>query len=103
MCLSSRLHVTTDLQEEAVLFAEKMGWRFEVEEPQMRRTDRQKRFAGYGDNFRLVPSHRTPCEFGRLQTERRLCWPWQAQCLRRNFAWADTRLILCLVCSMHCM
>ena len=39
-------------QEEAILFAEKMGWRFEVEEPQIRRTDRQRRFAGYGDNFR---------------------------------------------------
>ncbi len=39
-------------QEEAILFAEKMGWHFEVEEPQLRRTDRQKRFAGYGDNFR---------------------------------------------------
>ena len=35
-------------------FAEKMGWRFEVEDPQMRRLDRQKRFAGYGDNFRFV-------------------------------------------------
>ncbi len=39
-------------QEEAILFAEKMGWHVEVEEPQIRRTDRQKRFAGYGDNFR---------------------------------------------------
>ena len=33
-------------------FAQKNGWRYETEEPQMRRVDRQKRFAGYGDNFR---------------------------------------------------
>jgi hypothetical protein len=43
---------TFAIKEEAVAFAEKNGWRFEVEDPQMRRLDRQKRFAGYGDNFR---------------------------------------------------
>jgi hypothetical protein len=40
------------LQEEAVAFARKYGWEYSLEEPQQRNPIRQKRFAGYGDNFR---------------------------------------------------
>jgi hypothetical protein len=40
------------LQEEAVEFARKYGWEATVEDPQARNPIRQKRFAGYGDNFR---------------------------------------------------
>jgi NADH dehydrogenase (ubiquinone) Fe-S protein 4 len=38
-------------KEEAIAFAVKSGWGYEVVEPNKRRTDRQKRFMGYGDNF----------------------------------------------------
>lgn len=39
-------------KEEAVAFAEKQGFVPVVREPQRRRPDRLKRYAGYGDNFR---------------------------------------------------
>lgn len=39
-------------KEEAIAFCQKHGWDAVVEEPKPRRADRQKRFAGYGDNFR---------------------------------------------------
>jgi ETC complex I subunit conserved region len=39
-------------KEEAVAFAEKQGFTPVVREPQRRRPDRLKRYAGYGDNFR---------------------------------------------------
>jgi ETC complex I subunit conserved region len=39
-------------REEAVAFAEKQGFTPVVREPQRRRPDRLKRYAGYGDNFR---------------------------------------------------
>jgi NADH dehydrogenase (ubiquinone) Fe-S protein 4 len=35
-------------QEQAIEFARKNGWEFEVVPPQARRTTRQKRYAGYG-------------------------------------------------------
>lgn len=39
-------------KEEAVAFCEKNGWMYTVDEPNQRRTTRQKRYAGYGDNYR---------------------------------------------------
>lgn len=39
-------------KEDAIKYCEKYGFDYEVREPLMRRADRQKRFAGYGDNFR---------------------------------------------------
>jgi len=38
-------------KEEAIAFAVKSGWSYEVAEPNKRRTIRQKRYMGYGDNF----------------------------------------------------
>eukprot|EP00891_Asterochloris_glomerata_P006193 jgi/Astpho2/6193/Aster-x1353 len=38
-------------REAAIAFADKHGWEYEVREPTMKRTDRTKRFAGYGDNY----------------------------------------------------
>ncbi|KAF8055760.1 NDUFS4 [Scenedesmus sp. PABB004] len=38
-------------KEEALAFCRKHGWEATVVEPQPRRNTRQKRFAGYGDNF----------------------------------------------------
>jgi NADH dehydrogenase (ubiquinone) Fe-S protein 4 len=35
-------------KEQAIEFARKNGWEFEVVEPQARRTTRQRRYAGYG-------------------------------------------------------
>jgi hypothetical protein len=46
-------------KEEAVAFAEKQGFNPVVREPQRRRPDRLKRYAGYGDNFRCC------CALGR--------------------------------------
>ncbi|WIA36279.1 hypothetical protein OEZ86_007605 [Tetradesmus obliquus] len=56
-------------KEEAVEFARKYGWEATVEDPQQRNPIRQKRFAGYGDNFSVkragvpdlstLPSNRT--------------------------------------------
>ena len=40
--------------EEAAAFARKMGWDYQIEVPNVRRSDRSKRFAGYGDNYRWV-------------------------------------------------
>lgn len=41
-----------DTKEDAIAFCKKHGWEFAVREPQMRRTSRSRRYAGYGDNFR---------------------------------------------------
>lgn len=38
-------------KEQALDFCKKHGWEAIVEEPKARRPDRQKRFAGYGENF----------------------------------------------------
>eukprot|EP00197_Chlamydomonas_leiostraca_P007128 CAMPEP_0202865094 /NCGR_PEP_ID=MMETSP1391-20130828/5238_1 /ASSEMBLY_ACC=CAM_ASM_000867 /TAXON_ID=1034604 /ORGANISM="Chlamydomonas leiostraca, Strain SAG 11-49" /LENGTH=280 /DNA_ID=CAMNT_0049544891 /DNA_START=38 /DNA_END=882 /DNA_ORIENTATION=+ len=38
-------------KEEAIAFAKKHGWAYSVDEPNQRRTARQKRFAAYGDNY----------------------------------------------------
>lgn len=38
-------------KEEAVAFAERNGWRYEVEEPHARTHVRPKRYIGYGDNY----------------------------------------------------
>lgn len=50
-------------KEEAVAFAEKQGFVPVVREPQRRRPDRLKRYAGYGDNFRCCYtfSQRSQC------------------------------------------
>ena len=40
------------LQEEAIAFCKKYGWEYTVEQPKQKRIMRQKRFNGYGDNFR---------------------------------------------------
>jgi ETC complex I subunit conserved region len=45
-------------KEEAVAFAEKQGFNPVVREPQRRRPDRLKRYAGYGDNFRCCSAMR---------------------------------------------
>ena len=39
-------------KEDAIAFCKKHGWEYDVREPQMRRTSRTRRYAGYGDNFR---------------------------------------------------
>ncbi len=39
------------VQEEAVRFCVKHGWEYTVDEPNLRRTTRQKRYAQYGDNY----------------------------------------------------
>ena len=39
-------------KEDAIAFCKKHGWEYAVREPQMRRTSRSRRYAGYGDNFR---------------------------------------------------
>lgn len=44
-------------KEEAVAFAEKQGFTAVVREPNRRRPDRLKRYAGYGDNYRCCASH----------------------------------------------
>jgi NADH dehydrogenase (ubiquinone) Fe-S protein 4 len=41
-------------KEAAVRFAERNGWGYEVEEPQIRSRARPKRFGGYGDNFSVT-------------------------------------------------
>ncbi|KIY97907.1 NADH:ubiquinone oxidoreductase subunit [Monoraphidium neglectum] len=38
-------------KEQAVRFCERQGWRYEVEAEQVGSIKRQRRFAGYGDNF----------------------------------------------------
>ena len=38
-------------QEEAIRFCVKHGWEYTVDEPNLRRTTRQKRYAQYADNF----------------------------------------------------
>ncbi|KAG2454800.1 hypothetical protein HYH02_000633 [Chlamydomonas schloesseri] len=38
-------------KEEAMRFCEKLGWEYEVTEPNKRRTLRTKRYMQYGDNF----------------------------------------------------
>lgn len=48
----TRPSLTFHSSEEAAAFARKMGWEFQIEQPNVRRTDRSKRFAGYGDNYR---------------------------------------------------
>eukprot|EP00879_Flechtneria_rotunda_P001762 GHRR01001926.1.p1 GENE.GHRR01001926.1~~GHRR01001926.1.p1 ORF type:complete len:193 (+),score=40.86 GHRR01001926.1:202-780(+) len=40
-------------KEEAIAFCKKYGWEPEVIEPEVRRTTRQKRFNGYGENFSI--------------------------------------------------
>lgn len=40
-------------KEDAIAFCKKHGWEYDVREPMMRRTSRTRRYAGYGDNFRL--------------------------------------------------
>lgn len=40
-------------KEEAIMFCQKHGWEAQVVEPEQRRTVRQKRFNGYGDNFSI--------------------------------------------------
>ena len=44
-------------KEDAIAFCKKHGWEYAVREPQMRRTSRSRRYAGYGDNFRYVHKH----------------------------------------------
>ena len=39
-------------KEEAMRFCEKHGWSYQVDEPNQRRTARQKRYNAYSDNFR---------------------------------------------------
>lgn len=46
-----RSHLQFNTKEEAIAFANKNGWPYDVREPHMRRKERQKRYAGYGDNF----------------------------------------------------
>lgn len=41
-------------KEEAMAFCHKHGWEFVVEEPNVKRAHRTKRYAGYGDNFRCA-------------------------------------------------
>lgn len=41
-------------KEDAIAFCKKHGWEYAVREPQMRRTSRSRRYAGYGDNFRCA-------------------------------------------------
>lgn len=53
-------------KEEAVAFAEKQGFVPVVREPQRRRPDRLKRYAGYGDNF-SVKRHGYP--IGGMRSE----------------------------------
>lgn len=48
----TRPSLTFHNAEEAAAFARKMGWEYQIETPNVRRTDRSKRFAGYGDNYR---------------------------------------------------
>jgi len=40
-------------KEEAIAFCKKHGWEPQVDEPEQRRTARQKRFNGYGENFSI--------------------------------------------------
>lgn len=56
-----------DSQEAAVAFAEKLGYQTVVRDPNTRRPDRLKRFAGYGDNFRLATSLCSPAYGGQPQ------------------------------------
>ncbi|KAK9837992.1 hypothetical protein WJX74_009181 [Apatococcus lobatus] len=46
-----RSHLQFQTKEDAIAFAKKNGWPYDVREPHYRRRERQKRFAGYGDNF----------------------------------------------------
>lgn len=50
----SRGALTFDSKEAAIGYAKQMGFRTVVREPNMKRPDRLKRFAGYGDNFRCA-------------------------------------------------
>ncbi len=47
-----RANLNFGTAEEAVSFAKRHGWEYELREPHLRRTTRAKRFLGYGDNFR---------------------------------------------------
>lgn len=44
-------------KEEAIAFAIKVGWDYELQLPHAKRQERQKRFFGYGDNFGWVPNN----------------------------------------------
>jgi hypothetical protein len=61
-------------KEEAVAFAEKQGFTPVVREPQRRRPDRLKRYAGYGDNFRCS----CVTVLSRLTPSVRQLWPCAA-------------------------
>lgn len=50
----SRASLLFYTKEEAIRFCEKHGWAYTVEDPNIRRPDRQKRFGGYGENFRCA-------------------------------------------------
>jgi NADH dehydrogenase (ubiquinone) Fe-S protein 4 len=39
-------------KEEAMRFCDKQGWSYTVDEPNKRKTARQKRYNSYSDNFR---------------------------------------------------
>jgi hypothetical protein len=61
-------------KEEAIAFANKHGWQVaSVQEPNPRRTDRQKRFQGYGDKFRWAQEAQEapPLGAGRAAGRRR--------------------------------
>ncbi|MEW5317536.1 MAG: hypothetical protein WDW38_008824 [Sanguina aurantia] len=47
-------------KEEAMSFCDKHGWKHTVEEPNARRTMRQKRYAQYGDNFSTLKRRGVP-------------------------------------------
>lgn len=49
----TRSSMAFNTKEDAIAFATKHGWEVaSVEEPNVRRLDRQKRYQGYGDKFR---------------------------------------------------
>ena len=48
----ARSSLNFETKEAAIAFAQKNGFTPVVRERNFRRPDRQKRFAGYGDNFR---------------------------------------------------
>jgi hypothetical protein len=51
----TRSSMAFNTKEDAIAFAAKHGWEVaSVEEPNVRRLDRQKRYQNYGDKFRWV-------------------------------------------------
>lgn len=57
----ARSALTFNTKESAVAFAIKSGFTPSVRMPNVRRPDRQKRYAGYGDNFRWPSVTPAPC------------------------------------------